>query len=188
MKKKRNDTINIFVIFVKKNLVLMIMIKNIIDHSHYTGEYRGAAHNICNLRYKMPKEIPVVFHNGSKYDYHSIIKELADEFKGQLECLGEKTEKHINFPVPISKELENGKTTTYKIKFIDSFRFMSSSLLNLLDNPSERIHNNKCKDCKSCFEYIKIEDNQLIFNCLKWNKNHKKHFNEDLIKKNYEHI
>ena len=43
-------------------------------HCHYTGKYRGAAHNICNLRYKIPKEIPVVFHNGSVYDYHFIIK------------------------------------------------------------------------------------------------------------------
>ena len=47
------------------------------DHCHYTGKYRGAAHNICNLRYKIPKEIPVVFHNDSTYDYHFIIKELA---------------------------------------------------------------------------------------------------------------
>ena len=47
------------------------------DHCHYTGKYRGAAHNICNLRYKVPKEIPVVFLNGSTYDYHFIIKELA---------------------------------------------------------------------------------------------------------------
>ena len=44
------------------------------DHCHYTGKYRGAAHNICNLRYKVPKEIPVVFHNGSTYDYHFISK------------------------------------------------------------------------------------------------------------------
>ena len=45
------------------------------DHCHYTGKYRGAAHNICNLRYKIPKEIPIVFHNGSHtYDYHFIIK------------------------------------------------------------------------------------------------------------------
>ena len=49
------------------------------DHCHYTGKYRGAAHDICNLRYKIPKEIPVVFHNGSTYDYHFIIKELAEE-------------------------------------------------------------------------------------------------------------
>ena len=47
------------------------------DHCHYTGKYRGAAHNICNLKYKIPKEIPVVFHNGSTYDYHFIIKELV---------------------------------------------------------------------------------------------------------------
>ena len=38
------------------------------DHCHYTGKYRGAAHNNCNLNYKIPKEIPVVFHNGSTYD------------------------------------------------------------------------------------------------------------------------
>ena len=44
---------------------------------HYTGKYRGAAYNVCNLRHKAPKEIPVVFHNGSKYEYHCIIKELG---------------------------------------------------------------------------------------------------------------
>ena len=54
------------------------------DHCHYTGKYRGAAHNICNLRYKTPKEIPVVFHNGSTYDYHFIIKELPEDFEGQF--------------------------------------------------------------------------------------------------------
>ena len=48
------------------------------DHCPYTGKYRGAAHDICNLRYKIPKEIPVVFHTGSTYDYYFIIKELAE--------------------------------------------------------------------------------------------------------------
>ena len=71
------------------------------DHCHYTGKYRGAAHNKCNLRYKIPKEIPVVFHNGSTYDYHFIIKQLAREFKGNFECLGENTEKYITFSAPI---------------------------------------------------------------------------------------
>ena len=66
-------------------------------------KYRGAAHNICNLRYKTPKEIPVVFHNGSRYDYHFIIKELAEDFKGQFGCLGENTGKSINFSVPVKK-------------------------------------------------------------------------------------
>ena len=47
------------------------------DHCHYTGKFTGAAHSICNLRYKIPREIPVVFHDGSTYDYHFIIKQLA---------------------------------------------------------------------------------------------------------------
>ena len=75
------------------------------DHCHYTGNYRGAAHDICNLRYRIPKEIPVVFHNGSIYDYHFIIKNIAEEFEGEFECLGENTEKYISFSVPIKKEI-----------------------------------------------------------------------------------
>ena len=70
------------------------------DHCHYTGKYRGAAHSKCNLEYKIVKEIPVLFHNGSVYDYHFIIKCLAREFKGNFECLGENTEKYISFTVP----------------------------------------------------------------------------------------
>ena len=58
------------------------------DHCHYTGKYRGAAHSIYNLRYTTPKMIPIVFHNGSTYDYHFIIRELAREFKYYLEFLG----------------------------------------------------------------------------------------------------
>ena len=65
------------------------------DHDHYTGKYRGAAHSICNLRCKVPKEIPVVFHDGSTYDYHFIIRQLAKEFKGNFDCLEENTEKYI---------------------------------------------------------------------------------------------
>ena len=53
--------------------------KKVRDHCHYTGKYRGAAHSICNLRYGTTKRNPVVFHNGSKYDWHLIIKELAKE-------------------------------------------------------------------------------------------------------------
>ena len=90
------------------------------DHFHYTRKFRGAAHSICNLIYKVPQEIPVKIHNSSKYDYHFIVRELAEEFKGQFECLGESTEKYITFSVPIKKEHDNGKTITYKIKFSDN--------------------------------------------------------------------
>ena len=53
--------------------------KKVRHHCHYTGKFRGAAHGGRNLRYKIPKEIPIVFHNGSTYDYHLIIKKLAQE-------------------------------------------------------------------------------------------------------------
>ena len=128
--------------------------RRIRDHCHYTGKYRGAAHNICNLRYKTRKKIPVVFHNGSIYDYHFIIKELAKRFDGQFECLRENTEKYITFTGPLNKQLDNGETITYKLKFIDSFRFMSASLSSLVNNLSDRLYNNKYTDCKSCLEYI----------------------------------
>ena len=48
---------------------------------HSTGEYRGAVHSKSNLKYSVPKKIPIAFHNGSDYDYHLIIKELAEELK-----------------------------------------------------------------------------------------------------------
>ena len=156
------------------------------DHCHYTGKYRGAAHNICNLRYKIPKEIPVVFHNGSVYDYHCIIKELVKELDGNFECLGENTEKYITFSVPIKKKIENKDIEiTYKIKFksIDSYRFMAMSLSKLIDNLSEGIHNNKCVDCKSCLDYIKIKNEKLIFECFNCKQYYRKKFNKELIKR-----
>ena len=134
------------------------------DHCHYMGKYRGAAHNICNLRYKVPKEIPVVFHNSSTYDYHFIIKELVKEFDGNFDCLGENTEKYITFSVPIKKKIENKASIeiNYKIKFIDSCRFMSSLLSKLVDNLSEGIHNNKCSDCESNLIILKLRQSLVL--------------------------
>ena len=132
-----------------------------------------------------------MFHNGSKYDYHFVIKELAKEFEGEFECLGENTEKYITFSVPIKKEITkkykdgNDKTTkiSYKIKFIDSYRFMSTSLSNLVNNSSERVHNDKCTDCKSYLDYMTTKDKQVIFRCFECKKNDKKDFNKELIKR-----
>ena len=153
------------------------------DHCHYTGKHRVAAHNICNLRYKVPKEIPIVFHNGFTYDYHFIIKELVKEFKGNFECLSENTEKYITFSVPIKKKIENKDLEiTYKIKFIDSYRFMPPSLSKLVDNLSEEIHNNKCLDCKCCLDYIKIKNEKLFLKCFNCSTCYKKKFKKDLIK------
>ena len=103
-----------------------------------------------------------MFHNGSKYDYHFIIKDLAEEFDGEFECFGENTEKYVTFSVPIKKEIAkkdkngNDKITkiSYKIKLIDRYRFMSRSISNLVSNLSEGIYNDRCIDCKSCLGYV----------------------------------
>ena len=52
------------------------------DHCHFTGKYRGPAHNTFNLRFNVPNKIHLVFHNGSNYDYHLNIKELTNESEG----------------------------------------------------------------------------------------------------------
>ena len=84
------------VIFVNKNKYLKDKkYYKVRDHCHYTGEYRGVAHSIINLKYSVPKRISVVFHNGSNYDNHFIIKELGEEFKKQFTYLGKNTEKCI---------------------------------------------------------------------------------------------
>ena len=70
-----------------------ILLKRLYKVVHWICLSRGAAHSICNLRYKVPQEILLKIHNGSKYGFHFIIRELVEEFKGQFECLGENTEK-----------------------------------------------------------------------------------------------
>ena len=154
------------------------------DHCHFTGKYRGAAHNTCNLRYKIPKNIPVIFHNGSTYNYHFIIKELACEFDGNFECLGENTEKYITFSVPIKKRIENkNMDITYKIKFIDSFRFMATLLSKLVDNLTENVHNDKCDKCKSNLCFVNAMNETLLFKCIDCEKAYEKEFNKELLER-----
>ena len=154
------------------------------DQCHYTGKYRGAPHNICNLRYQISKEIPLVFHNGSTYDYYFIIKELVKEVDRNFECLGENTEKYITFSVPIKKKIENKNIEiTYKIKFVDSYRFMSMPLSKPIDNLSEGLHNDTCINCESCLDYIKTKNEKLILKCFNCKQYYEKGFNKELIKR-----
>ena len=73
------------------------------DHCHYNGKFRGAAHHNCNVTYKISKEIPVVFHNGSTYDFHFIITQLAEEFSGRFECIGKNMENKLLFQYRFKK-------------------------------------------------------------------------------------
>ena len=116
---------------------------------------------------------------------------MAEEFRGEeFECLDlENTEKYISFSVPIKKERDNdsGEAITYKIKFIDSCRFMSSKLSNLVEKLSE-INNKDCKTCiekkniKSECEFIGLKNNRLNYRCKECNGTSNKSIN-DLIEK-----
>ena len=152
------------------------------DHCHYTGKYRGAAHSICNLKFNVPNEIPVVFHNGSNYDYHFIIKELSNEFEGKFECLGKNKEKYKTFSIPIEKESQKSikmvmKVLSYKIKFTDSARFIASSLSNFVGNFAEGIHKINCKDWLFSWNET-VKDNLIKYKCLSCNKSYSNKLDE----------
>ena len=108
------------------------------DHCHYTGLYRGPSHSLCNLRYKIPSYIPVVFHNLSGYDAHLFIRELGAH-TSDMEVIAKNKEDYISFSikVPVDSYIDmNGeeKDKLIELRFIDSFKFMSSSLDSLTKN------------------------------------------------------
>lgn len=130
----------------------------------------------------------MVFHNGSKYAYHFMIKYLAEEFKEQFECLLfecllENIEKYIMFSAPIKegvkrfdkrgndvkrvgKRGEEVKTEliSCKIRSIDSVRFMPSLISILVDNLAERPHSSIDTDFKSDLEYLTDKEKYLYSN------------------------
>ena len=85
-------------------------LRKVTDHCHYTGKCRGAAHSTCNLKNSVAN-IPIVFHNGSNYDNHFIIKEWAEELKKLFTCLLENTEEYITFPITF---YSSNRKTGYK--------------------------------------------------------------------------
>ena len=116
------------------------------DHCHYTGRYRGAAHNRCNLKFSKPNNISVFFHNLSGYDSHLFIKKLNTTM-GNIECIPNNEEKYISFSKTIKTgEYINKKGETkdkyFKIVFKDSLKFMASSLEALVNNLPKGALNN----------------------------------------------
>ena len=75
------------------------------DHCHFTGKYRDAAHNQCNLKCRKPLILPVVFHNLQGYDSHLFIKQLA-KVSGELSCIPSTEEKYISFSKKIKERME----------------------------------------------------------------------------------
>ena len=106
------------------------------DHCHFTGKYRGAGHNHCNLMCRKPKVLPVIFHNLQGYDAHLFIRELA-KVEGKLDCIPNTEEKYITFSKHIEVGSYNGNPVTFEIRFLDSYKFLQSSLAGLVSNLTE---------------------------------------------------
>ena len=120
--------------------------KKVRAHCHLTGKYRGAAHSICNLKFRLPKFYPIIFHNLSGYDSHLFIKNLGKS-EGKIDCIPNNEEKYISFTKHIlvdkfiNKKGEE-KEVKREIRFIDSFKFMAASLDSLVKNlPKESFKN-----------------------------------------------
>ena len=140
------------------------------DHCHFTGRYRGAAHNICNLKYRKPNFTPVVFHNLSGYNSHLFNKNLGFS-EGDIDCIPNNEERYISFikKIEIDSYMKKGEVKNKKgevknkkgevknkkeevkiktkplhhyIRFIDSFKFMSTSLDKLVNNLPKDAFNN----------------------------------------------
>ena len=116
------------------------------DHCHFTGRYRGAACNICNLKYRKPNNISVFFHNLTGYDSHLFIKKLNTTM-GTIDCIPNNQENYISFSKTIKTgEYKDKKGETkdkyFKIVFKDSLKFMASSLEALVNNLPEGSLNN----------------------------------------------
>ena len=107
------------------------------DHCHFTGKYRGAAHNSCNLQCRKPVILPVLFHNLQRYDSHLFVKQLS-RLPGELNCIPSTEEKYISFSKKIKVDeyisRRTGETVSvhFEIRFIDSFKFLQTSLANLV--------------------------------------------------------
>ena len=128
------------------------------DHCHHSGLYRGAAHSSCNLQYKIPNYIPVVFHNLTGYDAHLFIRELAKHVT-DMGVIAKNKEDYISFPinVEVNKYIDKNGNECIKemeLRFIDSIKFMSSSLDSLVNNLAkgghqffgfESYNNNQCE-------------------------------------------
>ena len=112
------------------------------DHCHFTGKFRGAAHNECNMQFRRPKFVPIIFHNLSGYDNHLFIKNLGVS-EGKISCIPNTDEKYISFTKQIIVDEftdKDDKLVQVKqdLRFIDSFKFMNSSLNSLVNNLNKK--------------------------------------------------
>ena len=131
------------------------------DHCHYTGCYRGPAHNRCNLKFRKPKSISVFFHNLSGYDSHLFIKKIASSDKREnIKCIPNNEEKYLTFTKTVitgqyTNKKGEVKDKSFDIVFKDSLKFLASSLEALVNNLSK-------EDFKNLHKYFTPKQAEIL--------------------------
>ena len=117
-------------------MISILQNAKVADRFNFTGKHHEATPFICNLYFRTPKSTPVIFHNSANYDSYLIVKDLGVS-KGNIKCIPYNEEKHVIFSkdvMVIKVRNEKGKDVQVKneLRFIDSFKFMASSLFKLV--------------------------------------------------------
>lgn len=137
------------------------------DHSHLNGQYRGLAHQSCNLKYQETRHIPIVFHNLS-YDLHFLISDIATDLEGKVDIIPLNNQQYISFTKTMEIDTEEKIDFREKIRFrfIDSFRFMASSLdqlSSLLPSEKKNILHQESRKCGFSYNQIKMLEQKGVF-------------------------
>ena len=174
------------------------------DHNHLTGEFRGAAHWKCNLKIRNPSFVPVFIHNLSNYDAHLFVKALG-RVPGKLGIIPQTDETYISMSQNIIVDYYTDKQGVRKpllreIRFLDSFRFMASSIDKLSSNLKDENFKelSKFESDKEKFKLLKRKgvypyewmDKAAKFKCTElppMKSFYSKLKNEDISKEDYEH-
>jgi len=122
------------------------------DHCHLTGSYRGAAHNQCNILFRVAKFIPVIMHNLKKYDGHLIIAAMNANIR-KINCIPMNMENYLSFSMN-------------KMRFIDSLQFLSASLSSLVDNLCQDGDMSKFKNTRTFIEHKYSKSIDIKLNLL----------------------
>ena len=111
----------------------------VFEHNHVTGKLRGIAHSKCNISCRTPKFIPVIFHNGSKYNFKQLLRcYWSGDDNEKQECIANNSEEFISFSICVPtgsfQNDQNQQVNTFeKLQFIDSFQFQAKSLSSLIE-------------------------------------------------------
>lgn len=139
------------------------------DHSHVTGQFRGAAHQKCNLSYQEAHYVPIIFHNLSNYDAHFIVRTLSNNIPGHVTVIPCTDERYVSFTKAVPSRCGGKFHQFIKLRFVDSFRFMTSSLdylSSLLPFREKKILQSQCRNLSNeqtqmlqrkgvfCYDYI----------------------------------